>query len=485
MNHPSRLTYAVLLTLLAVHGARAQSEPAADAAPGSDQPPSEGEPVSLPASGTPPEPAAPPDSAVSEMPMEQPPLAAAPEAPIDVVPFSGRLYGFIEERFNATTSEPNGNVKANGDVARAEPVLDLALPAFHIMAQGTLYSRFHFYFNLTAPDSDAPGHDVSLALRNAWLETSLFGDYLSLRAGKLYRRFGLYNEILDTSPSFIGVETPASITGNRPMLTRTTNVMLHGRAGFDASTISYAITVGKDEVSASDKVFSPGFDLNLDWDSTILVGTSFYTTGGTVLPGLAPGDGSPSGGVAPWMARDRYRVYGGYARLTFGAFLLQGEGWVSPHEATRDPDRTLLMVQNADDLSPANRARFGVDASSTNPARVRTSAQYTYTTLELRAAYTFEFGSGEDPVELTPYLNFQYIRDPESIVDADYGGDGQAGQSPRGIMMHNRVGLIIKPVPVVAIKTEVTVAVFDYGDRYAGDLEFWAALSYHWELVNR
>jgi hypothetical protein len=52
-------------------------------------------------------------------------------------------------------------------------------------------------------------------------------------------------------------------------------------------------------------------------------------------------------------------------------------------------------------------------------------------------------------------------------------------------MMHNRVGLVIKPVPVVAIKMEVTVPLFDYGNRYATDLEFWAALSYHWELVNR
>jgi hypothetical protein len=490
MIPPSRMACALLLTLGAAGAVEAQqTEPLTDvgvavAPADADQPSPASEPVGVtqpiassdPATST---------ETVTSQPMEQPPTAADAEPDVDVVPITGRFYGFIEELFNATTAEPNGDQRANGGIARAKSVLDLALPAFHIMAQGTLYERFHFYFNLAAPDSDEPLVDVPVGLRNAWLDTSLFGDYLSLRLGKLYRRFGLYNEILDTSPSFIGVETPASITGNRPLLTRTTNLMVHGRASFGSSTISYAFTAGKDERSRDDLIFSPGFDLKYDWDSTILVGTSFYTTAGTVLPDIAPGEGSPAGGVAPWMDHDRFQVYGGYARLTMGAFLLQGEAWFSPHTATRDPDKVLLTARNATSFSVANRARLGVDASSTNADQVHTVAHYTYSTIDMRAAYTFEFGSGDEPVELTPYLSWEYNRDPESIVDRRYGGDGEAGQSPRGIMMHNRLGCIIKPVPVVAIKTEVTVGLFDYGNHYATDLEFWAALSYQWELINR
>jgi hypothetical protein len=413
------------------------------------------------------------------------PLPADAAPVIDIVPITGRFYGFIEEVVNATSAEPNGNVRPNGNAGRNKPVLDLALPAFHIMAQGTLYQRFRFYFNLAAPDADRPVRDTPVGLRNAWLESSLFGDYLNLRIGKLYRRFGLYNEILDTLPSFIGVETPASITGSRPMLTRTTNLMVHGKAGFESSTFSYALMAGKDESTVDDAAFSPGLDLNYDWDSTILVGMSYYTTAGTVIPDTMPGAGSPAGGVASWMTRDRYQVYGGYARLTLGAFLFQAEAWVSPHHATRDPDKVLLTAQNAADFNPANRARFGVDAGSPSADAVNRTANYSYRTVEARMAYSFEFGSGDDLAELTPYLNFEYIDNRESIADVAYGGDSESGQSPRGIMMHNRLGLVIKPVPVVAVKAEVTIALYDYGNRYVSDAELWLALSYQWELIHQ
>jgi hypothetical protein len=301
----------------------------------------------------------------------------------------------------------------------------------------------------------------------------------------MYRRFGLYNEILDTVPSFIGIEVPVSISGPRPMLTRTTNLMVHGRASFGPMSLSYSATAGKDEASVDDDVISPGFDLNLDWNSTLLFGASYYNTGGTVVPDVVLGDGAPAGGVAPWMVEDRYQVYGGYARLTLGSFLLQGEGWISPHHGTRDPAKVLLLAQNATHFSAASRARMGVLGANPTVDQVTTDASYSYVTADVRMAYTFDVGTDRDPVELTPYVDFEYTRDLESISDEVYGGDGEAGQSPRGRMIHARLGLVTKPVPPVAFKVEVTSAMFDYGNTWASYLELFLSLSYQWELVHK
>jgi len=41
------------------------------------------------------------------------------------------------------------------------------------------------------------------------------------------------------------------------MLTRTTNLMVHGRASFGPMSLSYSATAGKDEASVDDDVISP------------------------------------------------------------------------------------------------------------------------------------------------------------------------------------------------------------------------------------
>jgi hypothetical protein len=414
-----------------------------------------------------------------------PPVAAAAQPVAPPSPITGSLYGFIEERFEATGAEPNGDTNADGTPSRYRPVVDLAIPAFHIMAQGSLYSRYRYYFNLSAPESDEPTFDTPVTVRNAWVEMSLFGDYLNLRVGKLYRRFGLYNEILDTIPSFIGVETPVSISGDRPMLTRTTNAMVHGSASFGDNTLGYAFTIGKDEASPGDDVWSPGFDLRYDWNSTILVGSSYYNTVGTVIPDVELGQGSPPGGVAPWMAEDRYQVFGGYARLTLGSFLIQGEGWFSPHRSVRDPAHVLELAANAQHFSQANRQRMGVVGSAPTADQVITHVDNTYRTFDVRAAYTFEVGGGDEPVEITPYVNVEYVYNRESISDLAYGGDGEPGESPEGLLIHARVGVVVKPVPVVCFKAELTRAMYDYGNQFAWDPEVFLSLSYQWQLIRK
>ena len=466
----------------------AQSEPANDTAPPAppaSAPAPTAAPETAPTSAPAPAPAPAADATPAGTAMPPPPPEPAPAAD-DTPMFTARLYGFIESQGSFTGNEPTGNTNADGTPTRAGKEVDLAIPSFHIMAQGTIASRFRYYFNLAAPDSDKPTFDTALGIRNAWLEASIFGDYLNIRMGKMYRRFGQYNEILDTVPSFIGVETPVWLSGNRPMLTRTTNMMIHGRAPIGDGTLQYSVTAGKDEESAADDVWTPGIDLNFDWNSMFLIGTSAYTTLGTVVPDNAIGTGSPAGGVAPWMQQDRYSVFGGYGKLSLGSFFVGTEFWISPHDATRDPAKVITLSQNAADFSAENRARMGVTAANPTPDQVIKDVKYTYTTFDIRAGYTFDIGTEAKPMELTPFVDVDYVRNRESISDVAYGGDGQPGESPRGIMMHYRLGAVWKPVQQVALKGEGAYAIYDYGTQgFVGDPELWLSLSYQWELFRK
>jgi hypothetical protein len=98
----------------------------------------------------------------------------------------------------------------------------------NVMVQGTVLERYRYFLNLAAPKAGEIGDDVLIGVRNAWVEAPLVGDALQVRLGKTYRRFGLYNEILDATPTFIGIEPPELFDADHLMLTRTTNLMLSG-----------------------------------------------------------------------------------------------------------------------------------------------------------------------------------------------------------------------------------------------------------------
>jgi hypothetical protein len=83
---------------------------------------------------------------------------------------------------------------------------------------------------------------------------------------------------------------------------------------------------------------------------------------GKAVPTVEMGEGSPLGGVLPWMEYDEYYVYGGYMQVKGDAYLLQGEYWRSPHSGRRDPDKVLQLFDPALGLNAAQRERFGFDA---------------------------------------------------------------------------------------------------------------------------
>ena len=75
------------------------------------------------------------------------------------------------------------------------------------MLQYAINDRFKTFVNLGAADAE------NVEVRNMWGEYK-HNQYLNVRLGKTYRRFGLYNEILDAVPTYIGIEPPERLTAS-------------------------------------------------------------------------------------------------------------------------------------------------------------------------------------------------------------------------------------------------------------------------------
>jgi len=227
--------------------------------------------------------------------------AAAQAPPVN----EARLYGFIDAYGELVADAPEG--VEDGQTVWRGGGYELDVPNLTVMLQGKIRGRYRYFLNLSAPGSGGID-DTPVGVRNAWVEAPLKGSWLAVRAGKLYRRFGLYNEILDAVPTFIGIEPPELFDKDHLMVTRTTNLMLFGSAPVGSLTLNYSATTGNDERTGWAVPF--GADVFLASHS-FKVGSSFYTTGGDAVPTRAVGEGSPRGGVASWMATDRYTVVGG------------------------------------------------------------------------------------------------------------------------------------------------------------------------------
>ncbi|MCB9742232.1 MAG: hypothetical protein H6741_18735 [Alphaproteobacteria bacterium] len=398
------------------------------------------------------------------------PIWVATQAPRDLF----KLYGFIDTSFEKVAQTPAG-VNANGNTTYQTNPHDFDVLNFNIMAQGALSQRFRYFFNLAAPGSGSPAEDSPISLRNAWVEANIAGPFLAVRMGKTYRRFGLYNEILDATPTFIGIEPPELFDKDHLMLTRTTNFMLHGRATAGPLTFKYAAMTGNDERAPG--AVPLGLDANINVAGVFTVGSSFYTTGGDAQSSHGVGEGPPIGGVATWMSRDRYMVYGGYLELNAEGFLLQAEYWSSPHSGQRDLDQVALLAGG--DLNAAQLANFGLDTGN-----LKRKASYSVETFYLRSGYSLntDLGVFKKPWEITPYIAFDYYSNPETIANKDLGGDNEAGISDDGLFYKATAGVRVRPVPSVAVKVDGS----SHLQTYNGALEYYPEIrlsfSYYWTM---
>ena len=393
---------------------------------------------------------------------------AAEPAPVH----EARLYGFIDAYWEAVANAPEG-IDENGETQWGGGGHEFDIPNMVVMLQGSLHGKYRYFLNLTSPGSGSATSDEPVQVRNAWVEAPIYGGYLKVRAGKLYRRFGLYNEILDAVPTFIGIEPPELFDKDHLMLTRTTNLMLFGEATVGAGTLNYALTTGNDERTGG--AIPLGADVHY-LTSVIKVGSSFYTTGGPAAPSRSVGEGSPRGGVANWMAEDRYVIYGGYVEATPGNLVVQAEYWQADHNATRDPEAVAQLAEGG--LNERQLNRFFQEGDPANGTR-NPNVQYGVRTAYLRAGYQVPVGAKGS---VTPYLQGDYYANPEIVESKDLGGDAEAGQSDDGSFLKYTVGTVIRPVPEIALKLDGSAHQLQYNGATVFYPEVRVSFSYLWQF---
>ncbi|HWM85055.1 MAG TPA: hypothetical protein VNO33_04435, partial [Kofleriaceae bacterium] len=345
---------------------------------------------------------------------------------------------------------------------------------FNVMLQGTVYSRYRYFVNLASPGAGSPAEDASLAVRNAWVELPLFREYFNFRIGKTYRRFGLYNELLDAIPTFIGIEPPEMFDDDHLLLTRTTNIMLHGIFTTSDSSFSYALSTGTDEREGHQVPI--GADLRYDFRNNFRLGTSYYTTNGDAVPSKELGEGAPLGGVATWMDEDEFSVTGGYGQVTAAGFILQGEFWLARHSGKRNPEAVEALLMSELPLNERQREQFGLEDPDNPMPRV--DANYNVKTGYVRTGYTIPVRTWS----LTPYAQFDYYDNPEIINDQDNGGDNEAGLTDDGVFYKSTLGVVIRPVSFIAVKIDGSTHTQQFNGETVTYPEIRSSFSFYWEL---
>lgn len=375
---------------------------------------------------------------------------------LEVVDRNFYLYGYINSNFEKTFNRPSRSIDG-ATLRTSTPGEWTPVKNFHLYGQGNFTSRISYLFNLAA-------NDGVLEVRNAWGNYA-FRDAFQIRAGRMYRKFGLYNERLDQIPTFIGIEPPEMFDGDHLFLSRTTNLMVHGRFMNSYREISYALMTDNGEGGAQRKTVPLGWDLRYkSLTRSFLFGASGYFSniGQTPsVPSVGFGQGAPDGGILPWMAGDRYAITGVYFEKQLGKILLQSEYYLARHKAVRDADQVLLLLSEAE-VNEYQRQRFlTAGAESSAPVTVddvRTDATFDVQTWYIRLGYNIQTDAGQ----FVPYLFLDWMSHPEMIRDKSFGGDDEAGLADDGKFLKPSIGLLYRPIPNVAIKLDGSYHVQKY-----------------------
>lgn len=362
------------------------------------------------------------------------------------------LYGFVNANVEKVYSEPS--IDASGNTVTENAPMEWApIKGFHIYGSGDLSKKISILFNIAAPDGE-------FELRNAYGNFEVH-PLFQVRVGKMYRRFGLYNEKLDQIPTFTGIEAPELFDTDHLFLTRTTTLMIHGEHKLSKGSIMYALTSGNSEAGPTENVVPLGWDLRFkSKELGLVIGTSGFTSslnGELTQSTVGFNDGSPKGGVLPWMDGDHYQVYGGFIEKKLGNLIIQAEYWNSPHSAERNAANTLDLVQNAG-INETQRANFlgenaGLDNALLTEEDIITNVDYNVQTAYIRLGYTINTNKGQ----FVPYVFYDWMSNPEVIQSKSWGGDNESGLADDGIFAKPSIGVVYRPIQNVAIKLDGSV----------------------------
>lgn len=351
------------------------------------------------------------------------------------------IFGYFSTRFEKVLDEPSIQ---NGRTIKTDTPAEFTYPFFNIMLEHQLHQRFKIFINLNGSGAG------DLSVRNFWGECTL-SSWLNFRMGKIYRRFGLYNEILDAVPSYYGIEPPELFDADHLLISRTTALMVYGAVDAGSGILNYSASTDNGEGDPVKNTFPLGYDLNYKFGGGELVlGTSGYTSGGQTNSTLGVGEGAPPSGVLPWMVADKFSILGGYAETRIKNLTVQAEYWRAKHNAQRDPAAILAVLNNVA-INANQLARFLRNpALGATEANVATAARYSIHTWYLRAGYSIESAIGE----FGPYVQWDSYSNPETIANKDFGGDNEAGVADDGKFNKATVGLVFRPIPQVAVKLD-------------------------------
>lgn len=400
---------------------------------------------------------------------------------IELVKQKLTLYGYFDTTLERSLNVPE--LDKNGKTTYENPFMEWSNPNFHIYASTNLNENTEVLFNL-ARDNE------NIEIRNAWGNLKV-NDLFQVRVGKMYRRFDLFNERLDQIPTFLGIEPPELFDRDHLLVPRTTNFMIHGKQSFNDSSISYSLSTDNPEGGASSGALPLGWDLrselktNLSWlgNPSFLIGTSGYFS--TInenkgFPSTTVGNGVPKGGILPWMAKDKYTVFGGFLEtVLFNNLLVQGAYWQANHEGERDPNSILSLI-NSMAVSTSQKERFLVkdafskDIKSLSTSDVVTTANYNVQTYYLRFGYSINSEVGL----FTPYLLFDWMSNPEVVRNKKYGGDDEAGYADDGVFFKPSLGIVYKPIDSVAIKIDSSLHTQKFNGKQESFPEFRGNISF-------
>lgn len=340
------------------------------------------------------------------------------------------------------------------------------------MMQDQFDPRFKAFVNLNGAGAG------TIDVRNLWGEWAPSNAF-NVRIGKVYRKFGLYNEVLDAVPTYYGIEPPEAFDGDHLLISRTTTAMVYGFVRAGKGKLNYSRSTDNGEGRNIEGTLPISGDVNYNFGrGSDTLGVSGYTSGGATNSDRAVGAGSPKSGVLPWMARDSFTVVNVYAEAKVSAFTFQAEWAQSDHKSQRDA-AAVVQVVNGAGINATQRARFLLNpAGAVNVANVRTSGDHQIQTWYVRAGYSKETSKGA----FGPYVQWDWYRHPETIAAKKFGGDNEAGAANDGQFSKATAGLIYRPVPQVAFKFDGSLHRYRFMGRNVRYPELRLDLSYAFGL---
>jgi hypothetical protein len=335
----------------------------------------------------------------------------------------------------------------NGSTVRTNPPHEWSLPYFNMFFRATPGKNIETFVNLATEE---------LEVRNMWGNIKL-SNALQLKVGKIYRPFDLFNEKLDEVPTYLGIEPPELFDKDHLLVPRLTSFVVHGDLATPKATYSYSLCTDNGENGPTEDVIPLGWDVRAKIHEKAVVGLSGYFSNlgdQGITSDVAVGDGSPSGGAMPWVASDKYTVYGGFTEIQIKNLLVKAAYYRANHTVVRDPVSVLAVANNADLNTHQKENFFGDQAGLATAALTENdvvqNAEYTVTTGYVQLGYFFYTSHGT----FGPYAFLDWMNHPETIQSKSYGGDNESGLADDGKFVKYTLGLSYKPVDRVAIKLD-------------------------------